>query len=201
MLRQKLLRWMALILLISGWLFPAAGPARAQDEAPPVVLVRLEGPLNPIWQEMLKRALRTAELRGAGALVIELNTPGGSVDTMVDLVQQLRASPLPVMVYVSPDGAMAASAGTLITLAGHAAAMAPETAIGAASPVGSQGEDIAETEASQGQRGDESHGALAGTDGAARKPCAWRRRPSTTPRAVSARKRCRPGWWISSPAT
>ena len=68
---------------------------------------------------------------------------------MTDLVEQLRASPLPVIVYVTPAGAMAASAGTLITLAGHAAVMAPETTIGAASPVGSQGEDIATTEATK----------------------------------------------------
>ena len=149
MLRQKLLRWTALILLVAGWIFPAAGPVRAQGEAPPVVLVRLEGPLNPIWQEMIKRALRTAELRGAGALVIELNTPGGSVDTMTALVAQLRASPLPVIVYVAPSGAMAASAGTLITLAGHAAGMAPETTIGAASPVGAQGEEVDVTSATK----------------------------------------------------
>ncbi len=147
MLRHNILRWFGLVLLLMGLALPAFRPAQAQADAPRVVMVRLDGPLNPIWQEMIKRAQRTAELQGAGALVIALNTPGGSVNTMTNLVEQLRASPIPVIVYVSPDGAMAASAGTLITLAAHAAGMAPESTIGAASPVGSQGEDIGTTEA------------------------------------------------------
>ena len=78
-------------------------------------------------------------------MIIELNTPGGSIDLMNSLVQQILASPLPVVVYVSPRGAMAASAGTLLVLAGQFGAMAPESVIGAASPVGMQGEDIEST--------------------------------------------------------
>jgi membrane-bound serine protease (ClpP class) len=77
--------------------------------------------------------------------VLELNTPGGSVDAMNRMVQVIRSSNVPVVVYVAPRGAMAASAGSLITLAGHLSAMAPETVIGAASPVGSSGEDLGET--------------------------------------------------------
>lgn len=142
---RYLFRWLALGLLALGFLFPAQPGARAQSDSPVVVVMRLEGPLNPIWQETLKRATNIAGQRGAQALIVELDTPGGSTDTMNRLVQQLRASPLPVVVYVSPAGAMAASAGTLITLAGHTAAMAPETTIGAASPVGMQGEDIEST--------------------------------------------------------
>jgi len=79
-------------------------------------------------------------------VIIELNTPGGSIDTMNQIVQAIRASSVPVVVYVSPRGAWAGSAGTIVTLAGHADAMAPETAIGAASPVGSQGENLNTTE-------------------------------------------------------
>jgi membrane-bound serine protease (ClpP class) len=95
--------------------------------------------------EYLQRGIRTAESRGAEVLVFQINTPGGSIDLMNQMVQSIRASRVPVVVYVAPRGAMAGSAGTLITLAGHAAAMAPETAIGAASPVGAEGEDLGET--------------------------------------------------------
>ena len=146
--RQTLMRWLTLIILAAGLLFPARA-ALSQSALPPVVVMRLSGPVNPIWQETIKRALQMAELRGAGAVIIELDTPGGSINTMTALVQQMRASPVPLIVYVTPAGAMAASAGTLITLAGHAAVMAPETTIGAASPVGGQGEDIATTEATK----------------------------------------------------
>jgi membrane-bound serine protease (ClpP class) len=92
--------------------------------------------------EYLDRGLRLAEARDAEAVVLQLDTPGGSIDLMSRMVQSIRASRVPVIVYVAPRGAMAGSAGTVITLAGHAAAMAPETAIGAASPVGGQGEDL-----------------------------------------------------------
>jgi membrane-bound serine protease (ClpP class) len=78
-------------------------------------------------------------------LVIELNTPGGAITNMTNIVSAIRASAVPVVVYIAPRGAMAASAGTLITLAAHASAMAPETIIGAASPVSLQGEDLDET--------------------------------------------------------
>lgn len=118
---------------------------RAQDESPVVVVITADGPLTPAMQEYLSRGLRYAEQQGAELLIFELNTPGGSVTLMSEMVKEIRASTIPVVVYVSPRGGMAASAGTVITLAGHAAAMAPETAIGAASPVGSEGEDLGET--------------------------------------------------------
>lgn len=138
---SRVFRWFfLLIILVSG-----AAAAQAQSPAPGVVSLRLEGALNPVWQETLERGLRTAQDSGAAALVVELDTPGGSVDLMEKLVQQLRAASLPVIIYVTPAGAMAASAGTLLTLAGSAAGMAPDTVIGAASPVGSQGEDIGQT--------------------------------------------------------
>jgi membrane-bound serine protease (ClpP class) len=95
--------------------------------------------------QYLERGLRQAEQRRAEAIVLQLDTPGGSIDLMNSMVQAIRASPTPVVVYVAPSGAIAGSAGTIITLAGHVAAMAPETAIGAASPVGPQGEELGET--------------------------------------------------------
>ncbi len=140
------LRWLALFGLAMAWLLAALPAAQAQAGSPSVVVMHLQGPVNPIWEETIQRAIRSAQLSGASAIIVELDTPGGSVTTMAALVQQLRGSPVPVIVYVTPAGAMAASAGTLITLAGHAAVMAPETTIGAASPVGPQGENIATTE-------------------------------------------------------
>jgi len=117
----------------------------AQGEAPQVLLLTADGPLTPAMAEYLDRGIRTAEGGGAELIVFQLNTPGGNVALMNRMVQTIRNSPIPIVVYVAPRGAMAASAGTVITLAGHAAAMAPETAIGAASPVGSEGQDLGTT--------------------------------------------------------
>lgn len=109
------------------------------------LLLTLEGPLTPAMQEYLQRGLRTAENQGAEVLILLLDTPGGSVNLMNNMVKEIRASRVPVVVFVAPSGAMAGSAGTVITLAGHAAAMAPGTAIGAASPVDITGQDLGET--------------------------------------------------------
>jgi len=129
-----------LLLLASLW----ASRAQAQSERLVLVLTAT-GPLTPAMIEYLDRGLLLAERRGAEALVLQLDTPGGQIDHMNQMVQSIRASAVPVVVYIAPRGAIAGSAGTVITLAGHAAAMAPETAIGAASPVGGQGEDLGET--------------------------------------------------------
>jgi membrane-bound serine protease (ClpP class) len=131
----------------------AARPARSgQPPAQPEVLVlTLDGPLTPASAEYLDRGLALAEQSGADLLVLQLNTPGGSIDVMNRMVQSIRGSGVAVAVYVAPRGAMAGSAGTILVLAGHVAAMAPETAIGAASPVGSQGEDLGETLAAKEQ--------------------------------------------------
>ncbi|MEK7311719.1 MAG: ATP-dependent Clp protease proteolytic subunit, partial [Chloroflexota bacterium] len=110
-----------------------------------VIVITAEGPVTPVLVGYIQRAITTANERGAEALIIRLNTPGGQIDLMDRIVTSMLESPVPVVVYVSPRGAIAGSAGTVITLAAHANAMAPETAIGAASPVGSQGEDIGET--------------------------------------------------------
>jgi membrane-bound serine protease (ClpP class) len=126
-------------------------PTRAQSDAPLVIVLTADGPISPAMAEYLSRGIQTAERRGAEALIFQLNTPGGGVTTMNYMVQDILASQVPVVVYVAPRGGMAASAGTIITLAGHAAAMAPETMIGAASPVGSEGEDLSETMAAKEQ--------------------------------------------------
>ncbi len=129
----------AIALLLS-----AASGATAQ-EARHIDALQIEGPVTPIMISYIERGIRTAESDGAEALIVMLDTPGGQVDLMSKIVQALLDADVPVVVYVYPKGAYAASAGTLITLAGHVAAMAPGTTIGAASPVGSQGEDLGET--------------------------------------------------------
>ena len=139
--RSRSILWLLFSLLL---LLPPLSVS-AQGDAPLVLVLTADGPVTPAMSEYLSRGIRTAESLGAEALIFQLDTPGGSVDLMGQMVQNILASPVPVIVYVTPRGAMAASAGTVITLAGHAAAMAPGTAIGAASPVGSQGEDLGET--------------------------------------------------------
>lgn len=134
-----------LLLFFIGLSLLLSGVARAQGETPQVLVLTADGAVSPAMAEYLARGIRVAEQRQAEALILQLNTPGGSVDTMTDMVEGIRGSSIPVVVFVAPRGAIAGSAGTVITLAGHAAAMAPETAIGAASPVGAQGEDIGET--------------------------------------------------------
>jgi len=123
----------------------ALSGAGAQNDSPFVIVLDAEGPVAPAMQEYIQRGLEIAEQRNADLVILQLDTPGGSIDTMNNIIQTIRDSRIPVVVYVSPRGAMAASAGTMITLAGHASAMAPETIIGAASPVGGQGEDLGET--------------------------------------------------------
>lgn len=137
----------ALLLLGISGLFITQRPVAAQtSQGQPIILVMTaQGPLTPAMVGYLERSLSIADQDHAALLIMQLNTPGGSISLMNEMVQLMRTTDVPIVVYVSPQGSMAGSAGTLITLAGHAAAMAPETAIGAASPVGSQGEDIGTT--------------------------------------------------------
>ncbi len=110
----------------------------AQEDAagrPPVSLIRVEGPITPVTTNYIRRGIAEATEREAAALVIELDTPGGLLESTQNIVRALFETEVPVVVYVSPDGARAASAGTFITMAAHVAVMAPSTTIGAASPV------------------------------------------------------------------
>jgi membrane-bound serine protease (ClpP class) len=118
-------------VLITGLLGTAVRAAAPS----PVVVLTLKGMINPVTADYISRGIREAEDRDASACVIELDTPGGLDTSMRDIVQDIVSSRVPVVVYVSPSGARAASAGTFITLSAHVAAMAPDTAIGAASPV------------------------------------------------------------------
>ena len=134
-----------LVLILSGTLGVVAQESGTEEVVRHVDALQIEGPVTPIMISYIERGIETAESDGAEALIIVLNTPGGQTDLMNEIVQLLLQADVPTVVYVYPAGAYAASAGTLITLAAHVAAMAPGTTIGAASPVGSQGEDLGET--------------------------------------------------------
>ena len=138
-----------LLFLLSALSLLPSQPGLAQGETPSARVITVDAPVNAAMLAYLQRGIRAAEQGSAELLIFELNTPGGSVTLMQDMVEVIRGSQVPVVVYVAPRGAMAASAGTVITLAGHAAAMAPETTIGAASPVGPEGEDLGETMAAK----------------------------------------------------
>jgi membrane-bound serine protease (ClpP class) len=107
-----------------------------------VKLITIDGSINPAVANFIEDSIATAHTEGASALVIELDTPGGLMTSAQQIVKDLLASEVPVMVYVAPSGASAASAGTFITEAANIAAMAPGTTIGAAHPVEEGGADI-----------------------------------------------------------
>lgn len=104
-----------------------------------VNLVRIDGSINPASSDHLQNAIAQSESDGAAAVLVELDTPGGLLAATKDIVQAMLNAKVPVIVYVSPHGAWAASAGAFITMAGHVAAMAPGTSIGAASPISATG--------------------------------------------------------------
>ncbi len=139
------------IVLLLVWLRPQAGAAapltQTADGQPLAIVLTVDGPITTAVQEYIARGLEIAARRQAEVVILQLNTPGGLLEPMLETASALRSSAVPVVVYVSPRGAWAASAGTVITLAAQAAAMAPETVIGAASPVGAQGEELSSTEA------------------------------------------------------
>jgi len=138
------LRWR--ILLILGILAVVlGGAASARAQGPRADLLEVKGPVTPMVASYIQRGIREAESDGAVCLIVQLDTPGGSVGVMAEIVQVIANARVPVVVYVAPSGAMAASAGTFVVLSGHVAAMAPGTTIGAAHPVGAQGEDLSET--------------------------------------------------------
>ena len=145
MINKHTFLWLITLALVFG-LFAPAQPVAAQSGQKSVVVLTANGPLTEAMAEYLDRGLSVAQQENAELLILQLDTPGGDIILMQRMIKSIRASTVPVVVYVTPRGAMAASAGTLITLAGNAAAMAPETIIGAASPVGGQGEDLAQTE-------------------------------------------------------
>ncbi len=131
----------ALSLVGLGVLLLGAAPAAA-PEKPQVDVLTLEGAIQPISAEVVKQAIDRAEKAKREALVIRLDTPGGLDTSMRDIIKRILIAEVPVIVYVSPAGGRAASAGTFITMSAHVAAMAPGTSIGAATPVQVGGGDV-----------------------------------------------------------
>lgn len=103
---------------------------------PRVMVISVDDVINPVTSEFIQESIRRANASKVEALVIELDTPGGLDTSMRAIIKSITASDVPVIVYVAPSGARAASAGVFITMAAHVAAMAPGTNIGAAHPVG-----------------------------------------------------------------
>lgn len=129
--------WRSLPLLLIAFGLVSAGLAEvaAQDDRPRVDVVRVDGTITPPMARYVGRAIDRAADDGATAVVLELDTPGGLSSAMDDIIDDILHSDVPVVVYVAPRGARAASAGVFITYAAHVAAMAPGTRIGSASPV------------------------------------------------------------------
>lgn len=128
------MKWCLLLVVI----LPSMATARATPDATATTMVAqisLDGPVGPASAEYFEDAAQRAVKDGASAIVLQLDTPGGLSESMRQIIASMLASPLPVIVYVAPDGARAASAGTYIVYAGQLAAMAPATHIGAATPV------------------------------------------------------------------
>ena len=132
-------RWCALILVIAVCT-AMAGVTHAADSE--VLVVTVDDAIGPGVTEFIKDGLEKAQQENAACIIIELDTPGGLAEAMRSIIQEILGSSVPVVVYVSPAGARAASAGVMITIAADVAAMSPGTNIGAAHPVGAGGQDI-----------------------------------------------------------
>ena len=125
-----------LALLLCALLIGLASGVESEEAAPaPVWVVELDGPVGPASVDMVIRTIDDAEDAGAQAIIVRMDTPGGLDAAMRDLVKAILAAKIPVVTYVAPDGARAASAGTYIAYASHVAAMAPATNIGSSTPV------------------------------------------------------------------
>src|SRR5438067_3313414 len=168
MLRSR--RWLPIFALAAALL-----SARAEAAGPGSVYVaRLGGVVDPIAARYLLRAIDAAEAAEATALVVVLDTPGGLSDATREMTQRMLAARVPVVVFVGPSGARAASAGTFLTLAAHVAAMAPGTNLGAAHPVALGGQPLDATSAAKAENDAASTArALAGRRG---RNAAWAER-------------------------
>ncbi len=136
---------LALVVLGFGGAVASQAMDAARAQGRHAALVEIDGAIQPTSARFLARAIETAADENAEVLIVLLDTPGGLLDSTREMVESILASPVPVVVYVSPAGAEATSAGTFITAAAHIAAMAPSTNIGAAAPVSATGEELPDT--------------------------------------------------------
>jgi len=138
----RLLRWLPLLFLLA--MLPVA--VGAQTSSPVIDVLHVDGTVNPVLADYIERGINQAEEDNAIACIIQLDTPGGLLDSTEEIVISIMNADVPIVVYVSPKGAWAASAGVFITLSAHIAAMTPGTTIGAAHPVSIGDEEISEDE-------------------------------------------------------
>ena len=136
---------LALMIVGFGGLMAVQSTDAAEASGGDARILAIDGAITPLEAKHFSNAIDEAHETGAEILIVQLSTPGGLLESTREMVEDIFASPLPVVVYVSPSGARAASAGTFITAAAHVAAMAPATNIGAASPVGAGGDDLPDT--------------------------------------------------------
>src|SRR4030042_4280089 len=136
-LRQKRrLRWAGSLAVLFGSLVLVAAACAPGGDPGAVHVLPTDGDVNPVMERYIDRGIDNAEDHQAGAVVIRLDTWGGLVTSMEDIVKRILAADVPVIVYVWPSGGKAASAGTFITMAGPVAAMAPGTRLGGGHPGG-----------------------------------------------------------------
>ncbi len=140
---RRLIAVAAVVAAVALLAWQATDPARADE--PTVLVIEVDGAIEPLSAAHIARGLDKAREDGASLVVIRLDTPGGLVDSTREIVERLLEAHVPVAVYVSPAGARAASAGTFVAAAANFAVMAPGTNIGAASVVGPGGIDLPET--------------------------------------------------------
>ncbi|MBN1591968.1 MAG: nodulation protein NfeD [Candidatus Coatesbacteria bacterium] len=128
----------------------SAGASRSDDSTSRIVVIlTVSDTINPVMASYIERGLGEAQARKAECVIIMLDTPGGGLDPTKDIVKHIFASEIPVVVYVAPQGAHAASAGSIILLSSHLAAMSPGTNMGAAHPVAGGGQQMDETMAAK----------------------------------------------------
>ncbi len=140
MLSIKIIR---IFFVLSLFVVFCAAPAIAEKNE--IFIIRVSDAIGPGVADFLKQGIEKASEENAACIIIELDTPGGLVESMRKIVMEIYSSKVPVVVYVSPSGARAASAGVMITMAADIAAMAPGPNIGAAHPVGAGGKEIGKT--------------------------------------------------------
>ena len=128
------------LVILIGLLLAASIAVRVQADSSRIDVLPIKGTINPVLVDYISRGIDQADDEGALAVIIQLDTPGGLDTAMRDIIKEIVNARVPVVVYVSPAGARAASAGAYITLAAHVAVMAPNTAIGAATPVAMGGD-------------------------------------------------------------
>jgi membrane-bound serine protease (ClpP class) len=134
------MKYIHIILALPVLLFCCSGNGFAATNE--VYVIQMSGSINPAVSDFLKKGINKASADSVSCIIIELDTPGGLAESMRDIVKAIFASKVPVVIYVAPSGARAASAGVMITMAADIAAMAPGTNIGAAHPVGAGGKEI-----------------------------------------------------------